>query len=105
MNWIYDKRTEHSRLMVAIDRNGITVRQWSEGEEKPFHFDEGFFSWNDYHQRDRNYSGDDGSGNMQNRLVAGAISLLGHWGPSSSDCCGDVDSLDEYKNGSHTFTC
>jgi hypothetical protein len=87
MNWIYDKRTEHSRLMVAID------------------FDEGFFSWNDYHQRDRNYSGDDGSGNMQNRLVAGAISLLGHWGPSSSDCCGDVDSLDEYKNGSHTFTC
>jgi hypothetical protein len=107
-NLIYDKSTECARLMVWYDRYGITIRQWSdevhEDSDRAYHVDEAFFTWEQYRDRERSYRGDDGSGNMKARIVAGAISLMGNWGPSS-DSCGEVDSLDEYVNGGHVFTC
>jgi hypothetical protein len=105
-NVIYDERTAHSRLMVGYDRYGITIREWSEsdGGDVDYRVTERSFTWEDYRTRDRCYSGDDGSGKLKARLVAGAISLLAYWG-GSSDSTGEVDSLDEYMNGSHVFTC
>lgn len=37
-------------------------------------------------------------------IIAGDISLMGYWVPSSASC-GEVDSLSEYLNGGHVFTC
>jgi hypothetical protein len=108
MNWIYDERTSHSRLMVGYDRNGITIREWS--DDTPFGEDgfvvtEGWFTWEQYRKRDRGvYSGDDGSRRLKQRLVAGAISLLSYYGGHSDDS-GVVPSLDHYINGHHIFTC
>jgi hypothetical protein len=105
MNWIYDERTPHSRLMVAYDRDGITMREWSDDcEENGYHVHEAFFTWEQYRKRDRSYSRDDGTGKLKQRLVAAAISLMGYWGPSS-DTCGNVASLNQYLNGSHVFHC
>src|ERR1700744_4673102 len=107
MNWIYAERTPHSRLMVGYDRYGIQIRQWSDETpegETGFSVEGGFFTWQQYAKRERCYSGDNGSGNHKDRLVAGAISLLAYWGGSSDDC-GTVPSLDHYYNGHHLFTC
>lgn len=106
MNWICDQTTGHSRLMVGIDRQGVTIREWSDdcATDGPYHFDEGFFSWERFRKRDRSYSGDNGTGKLRERIIAGAISLMSYWGPSS-DSCGDVPSLRHYLNGAHLFTC
>lgn len=107
-NWIYDETTAHSRLMVAYDRYGITIREWSddtpEDADKRFHVHEGFYSWEAWRKRERSYCGDNSSGNLKNRIVAGAISLMTYFGPDN-DSCGEVDTLREYLNGGHTFTC
>ena len=107
MNWIYDERTPHSRLMVGYDLYGITIREWSdevpEGETG-YSVQNGWFNWDSYRKRERCYSGDDGSGTMKKRIVAGAISLLAYWGGSSDDS-GTVPSLQHYYNGHHLFTC
>jgi hypothetical protein len=95
MTTIYDEQTEHSRLVVGYDRYGITVREWSENDledaDTAFICTEGWFSWERYWKRERLYSGDDGTGRMQARIVAGAISLLAHWGGENTF----VDSLQE----------
>jgi len=106
-NIIYDESTPHSRLMVGYDRYGITIREWS--DEVPegdtgYSVQEGYFTWKQYRDREQCYSGDDGSGKMTARLVAGAISLLAYWG-GSSDNSGTVPSLQHYYNGYHLFTC
>ena len=107
MTWRYDETTPHSRLMVGYDRYGIQIREWSdevpEGETG-FSVQDGWFSWDSYRERERCYSGDDGSGTMKKRIVAGAISLLAYWGGSSDDS-GTVPSLRHYLNGHHLFTC
>lgn len=106
MNWIYDHTTECSRLMVGYDRWGITIRTWTDDfeGEKRYHVHEGFYTWDSWRKRERSYSGDNGKGRMKDRIVAGAISLMGDKGPSS-DSCGEVDRLDEYVNGGHVFNC
>lgn len=48
MTWIYDERTPHSRLMVAYDRWGITIREWSDevpDGETGYSVSEGHFTW------------------------------------------------------------
>ena len=106
-NIIYDERTPHSRLMVGCDRYGISIREWSdevpEGETG-FSVQDGFFTWRAWRERERCYSGDDGSGRMRARLVAGALSLMAYYGGSSNNS-GVVSSLGEYINGSHVFNC
>ena len=107
MTWIYDETTPHSRLMVGYDRYGIQIRQWSdevpEGETG-YSVRDGWFSWESYRKRERCYSGDDGSGRLKDRLVAGAISLLAYYGGSTDDS-GVVSSLSEYLNCHHVFNC
>lgn len=79
MTIIYDKQTPHSRLVVGYDRYGITLREWSENDsedpESDFVLTEGWYSWEDYRNRNRVYCRDNGSGTMKARIVAGAISL------------------------------
>ena len=106
MNWIYDHSTDHSRMMVGYDRYGILIRMWSESDyESPaYRVEEGFYTWEAFWSRKRYYSGDNGSGRMKDRIVAGAISLMGLWG-GSSDNTGEVYSLRDYINGGHTFQC
>lgn len=108
MTWIYDETTPHSRLMVAYDRYGITVRQWDETDcdygVPPFFVSERFFTWDTYRTRERCYSRDDGSGRLKIRLVHAAISLMAHWG-GSSDSSGYVSSLHEYVNGGPREMC
>jgi hypothetical protein len=95
MTIIYDQQTEHSRLVVGYDRYGITLREWSENSledaDSAFILTEGWYTWDDFKHRDRNYSGDDGRGTMKHRIVAGAISLRGEWGGETKF----VDTLEE----------
>lgn len=104
MNLIYDQRTAHSRLMVWIDRQGLSIRQWDDESDIGFNVQTAFYSWARYKDRAHVYSGDDGSGRMKARLVAGAISLLAYWGAGSNGS-GEVSSLSEYINGGHVFHC
>lgn len=107
MNWIYDERTPHSRLMVGYDRYGIAIREWSDETpegETGFSVQEGFFTWEQYRKREHCYSMDDGSGKFKTRITNGAISLLAYWGGSSDDS-GVVPSLSHYLNCHHVFTC
>jgi hypothetical protein len=105
MNWIYDEQTPHSRLMVGYDRYGIAIREWSDdASERAYHVHEAYFTWEQYRTRERNYSGDDGHGRMKQRLVAGALSLMSYYGPSS-DSCGEVDTLNEYVDCGHVHHC
>jgi hypothetical protein len=107
MTWIYDHRTEYSRLMVGYDRYGITIRQWNDDTpegETGFSVQSAFFSWRDYYKRQPSYSRDNGCGRMKERIVAGAISLLSCWGANSSNQ-GTVLDLDHYIDTYHVFNC
>ena len=93
--------------MVGYDCWGIAAREWSEtdnGGEPAYHVAEGFWTWETYRKRERCYSGDTGTGRMRDRLVAGAISLMCHWGGDSANS-GYVPDLGTYVNGLHLSDC
>ena len=95
MTTICDKQTDYSRLVVTYDRFGLYIYEWSENTledaESAYLLTEGGFSWEDFKNRERCYSRDNGTGTMKARLVAGAISLLSACGGATSQ----VDSLEE----------
>ena len=88
---IYHKRAKGGYgLSVAIGRHGITAREMTpvEGmiDDPPGRYlvTEGTYSWKQYRERSRIYSGDTGAGRIKARLVSGAISLLAFWGGDES---------------------
>ena len=81
------KQHPESGLCVAIERDGIRVVEitWASEDEIGKHggrwlVQAALFTWSAYHERNRCYSGDDGSGRLRDRIVNGAISLIAYWG-------------------------
>lgn len=101
MKNIYHKvvRETGSGLSVGIDEYGIKVSELTciegliEDPEGAYLIITGHFSWNAYYNRNRCYGGDNGTGNMRERLVAGAISLLAYWGGEE----GFIDNLNDFE--------
>ena len=73
--------------VVEVDFVGECLGSSSPG---PFLARKAVFSWEGFRRRERCYSGDDGSGSMKHRLVAGAISLIARYG-------GDAEWLDDLR--------
>lgn len=84
--------TGENGLAVGIGRDGLRVVEcrYIGDADAPYLKITGHFTWPEYRARYRGYSGDDGSGRMRDRLVAGAISLLAYWGGEEEL----VDSMD-----------
>lgn len=70
-------------LAVGISRRGVHVVAvdnvagcFDSPPLAPYLLRKAFFSWREFWGRERCYTGDDGSGLMRERVVAGAISLM-----------------------------
>ena len=89
--------------MVGIDRQGVTIREWTEGTNMPYYCQEGFFTWDGFKNgwREANLSP---GGQRRARMVTVALWMLCHYG-GCSDNSGPVGSLQEYVNGHHVFRC
>lgn len=80
-------------LAVGISRRGVHVLAadnvagcFDTSPPTPYLAMKAFFSWQEFWERERCYSGDDGSGPMRERIVAGAISLM-------ASCSGEPEWL------------
>jgi hypothetical protein len=78
----FSEDREHA-LVVGISRRGVHVLSldnvagcFDTPPPAPYLARKAFFSWREFWMRERCYSGDDGSGPMRERIVAGAISLI-----------------------------
>lgn len=74
-------------LAVGISRRGVHVLAvdnvagcFDTPPPAPYLARKASFSWREFRERERCYSGDDGSGCMRERVVAGAISLMASCG-------------------------
>jgi hypothetical protein len=77
-----DARGEHG-LAVGISRDGVHVTEChyvGAVAPAPYLRRSAVYTWPQYRSRYCGYWGDDGTGPMARRLVAGAISLLSYWG-------------------------
>ena len=81
-------------LAVSISRRGVHVVAvdnvggcFDSPPPAPYLARKALFSWREFLARERCYSGDDGSGSMRERIVAGAISLM-------ASCGGEPEWLD-----------
>lgn len=70
-------------LIVGISRRGVHVTEvvdaracFDQSPRAPYLATTAVFSWQEFRGRERCYSGDDGSGCLRRRIVAGAISLI-----------------------------
>ena len=69
-------------LVVAISRRGVHVLEIAEiggcfdSPEATYLAKRAALPWREFRARDRCYSGDDGSGCLRQRIVAGAISAI-----------------------------
>jgi hypothetical protein len=98
MNWIYEMESKHGRVVVGIDRLGITIREWDEAiEEEGYHYQEAFFSWSEYKKPLRSIELH-GVGRTASRIAEKAMALLANHG-ASSDSCGMVPDT------RHTYDC
>jgi hypothetical protein len=99
MNWIYEAESNHGRIVVGIDRIGITIRQWDEAiEEEGYHYQEAIFAWSEYKKPLRSIELN-GVGRTAVRIAERAAALLANHG-ASSDSCGIVpDTRHRYDCG------
>ena len=74
-------------LAVGISRRGVhavavdyVAGCFDSPPPAPYLARKALFSWREFWARERSYSGDDGSGPMRERVVAGAISLMASHG-------------------------
>jgi hypothetical protein len=88
-----------SGLSVAIGREGIAVSEVTsvagliDNPPAPLLVVTRTFSWKQYRERERVYSGDNGAGNMRARLVASAISLIAYWSGEETW----LDTLEDFE--------
>ncbi len=87
-------------LIVGISRRGVHVTEVADARgcfdqppPAPYLATTAVFSWQEFRGRERCYSGDDGSGCLRQRIVAGAISLIAYYG-------GDEKWLDDIRPAS-----
>ena len=102
MNIYHKTINGENGLSVAINSNGVSAKEVCsvvgliDNPPSDLLVTEGYWTWEEYRKRDRCYGGDDGSGRIKERIVAGAISLLGYWGGSESwiDDIADFEEID-----------